>query len=190
MALFNETDLRNRARSAGGLYKSAASLLTEHVTKQASTTQFDIFLSHAFDDKELLLGTVLKLEDLGYRVYLDWRDDPQLDRTKVTTETAGQLRRRMRQSKALFYAVTPNERDSVWMKWELGFKDGENGKAAIQPIEGSSTDHYSGQQFLGLYPYAADGADKQGKQCLWIHKSSTCYVRFDYWLTGTEPSEH
>jgi len=31
------------------------------------------------DDKELVLGVCLTLEDLGYSVYLDWRDDPTLD---------------------------------------------------------------------------------------------------------------
>ena len=35
---------------------SAASLLTEQMKKQASVAQHDIFLSHAFDDKELPTG--------------------------------------------------------------------------------------------------------------------------------------
>ena len=82
---------------------SAASILTERLQKQASAEGHDIFLSHAFDDNELILGVALTLEDLGYTVYLDWRDDPSLDRKNVNQVTG--LR---------------------WVPWVLGFKDGHN----------------------------------------------------------------
>ena len=98
---------------------SAASLLTEQMKKQALVSQHDIFLSHAFDDKELILGVELTREDLSYTVYLDWRDDPSLDRKNVTAATAEKLRARMRASKCLFYASTENASNSKWMPWEL-----------------------------------------------------------------------
>lgn len=192
MSVFTETAVRARARRAVATHfsKSASTLLNERVEKQASIKGFDIFLSHAFDDKELLEGTVLTLEDLGYTVYLDWKNDPQLDRTKVTVATAGLLRQRMRSCRCLLFAVTPEARDSVWMRWELGWKDGENSRVAILPIEGSSTDAWEGQQFLGLYPYAADGTDVFQKSRYWIHRSRSCYILFDKWLEGGEPVEH
>lgn len=191
MAIFTESAVRARARRTTNFSKSASAVLSERVQKQASVTGFDIFLSHAFDDKELLQGTLLLLEDLGYKVYLDWKDDPQLDRTKVTTATAAALRERMRSSSSLLFAVTPDAKDSVWMRWELGWKDGQNGRVAILPIEGSSTEEWEGQQFLGLYPYASDGPLKRtGEMKFWIHQSETCYVLFDQWLAGKEPYEH
>lgn len=191
MAIFTESQVRQRARREISNFSKAASvLLTERTEKQASVGSFDIFLSHAFDDKELLEGTVLLLEDFGYKVYLDWKNDPQLDRTKVTTVTAAVLRERMRSCRCLLFAVTPEAKDSVWMRWELGWKDGENGRVAILPIEGSTTDAWTGQQFLGLYPYASDGPIKiTGAMKYWIHRKESCYVLFDEWLNGKEPFE-
>lgn len=191
MAIFTESKVRSRARrESTNFSKASADLLEERVQKQASVSGFDVFLSHAFDDKELLEGTVLLLEDLGYSVYLDWKNDPQLDRTKVTTATAAVLRERMRSCRCLLFAVTPEAKDSVWMRWELGWKDGENGRVAVLPIEGSTTYAWTGQQFLGLYPYASDGTIKDtGEMKYWIHRTQSCYVLFDEWLKGKEPSE-
>ena len=192
MALFTESKVRARARSeVTNFSKSAATVLTEHIQKQAREAGHDIFLSHAFDDRELLSGTVLIIEDLGYSVYIDWRDDPTLDRKQVTPATAGKLRERMKASRCLLYAITPSEKDSAWMKWELGYKDGNNGRTAILPIAGSETEISNEQQFLGLYPYVSDGTDRISKKYrLWIHRSPTCYVTFDGWIDGKEPFEH
>jgi hypothetical protein len=192
MATFTESALRARARrESTNFSKSASAVLTERVTAQASVVSFDVFLSHAYDDRELLAGAVLTIEDLGYSVYIDWREDPKLDRSKVTPATAAVLRERMRSSRCLFYSVTPLAKDSAWMKWELGCKDGHNNRAAILPIETEGSDHWSGQQFLGLYPYVSDGTIQNSqREALWIHRSRSCYVDFDYWLDGKEPYEH
>lgn len=191
MSLFTESKVRARAKQATGMYKSAASVLAEKVEKQADVAGHDIFLSHAFDDRELLTGTVLLIEDLGYKVYIDWRDDPKFDRKQVTPATAAVLRERMRASRCLFYSVTPGAKESAWMKWELGWKDGHNGRTAILPIVSGSTEASNEQQFLGLYPYVSDGTVKgTDQQDLWIQRSPSCYVRFPIWLDGNEPSEH
>lgn len=168
---------------------SAASLLTEQMKKQASVAQHDIFLSHAFDDRELILGVALTLEDLGYTVYLDWRDDPSLDRKNVTSTTAEKLRTRMKASKCLFYATTENASNSKWMPWELGYKDGQNTRAAILPIKESIPTSFNGQEYLGIYPYAVQQRDTEGKERIWIHQAPTVYVVFEAWLGGTEPSQ-
>lgn len=166
---------------------SAASLLSEQMKKQASVAQHDIFLSHAFDDKELILGVALTLEDLGYTVYLDWRDDPSLDRKNVTAATAEKLRTRMKSSKCLFYATTENASSSKWMPWELGFKDGQNTRAAILPIKETTPTSFSGQEYLGIYPYAVQQRDTEAKERIWIHRTPTVYVVFEAWLEGKEP---
>src|SRR6266436_5868924 len=65
MALFTEDRARTRARNATA-YKGASVLFSERMKDQVSISQPHIFLSHSFDDKELLLGVVLLIEDLGY----------------------------------------------------------------------------------------------------------------------------
>lgn len=190
MSLFTESKVRTRARRETST-KSASTVLAEFARKQAAISKTHIFLSHAFDDRELLVGAVLMIEDLGYSVYIDWRDDPTLDRKLVTPATAAKLKERMDASQCLFYAVTPSATESTWMKWELGYKDGENGRTAILPIVGSSTEAYNtSEQFLGLYPYVSDGTlSGTTNQRLWIHRSRTRYIEFEAWLAGSEPIE-
>jgi hypothetical protein len=171
------------------LYKSATLLLSEHVKEQAGLAQYDIFLSHAYDDKDLVLGVALTIEDLGYTVYIDWREDPSLDRSNVTPQTAEKLRARLRASKCLFYSTTESAADSKWMPWELGFKDGHNARTAILPLVYYRADSYHGQQYLGIYPFVSEGVDNLGVQRLWICRSGTCYVSLAGWLGGTDPYE-
>jgi len=189
MSILVESRIRERAKKATGYYKSALSILNEHLTKQTSVTRHDIFLSHSYDDKELILGVALTIEDLGYSVYLDWRDDPTLDRKKVTKETAETLRARMKASRCLLYSTTDHYSESKWMPWELGFKDGDNARVAILPVSRSQTTAYQGQEYLGIYPYITDENDTTGKRRLWVRRSTTCYVVFDSWLEGAEPTE-
>jgi hypothetical protein len=189
MPLFIELEVRARAKRAIGLYEGAVSILTKQMRKQAAVAQHDIFLSHAYDDKELVLGVALLMEDMGYSVYIDWRDDPSFDRKRVTAQTTEKLRVRMKASRCLFYSTTEHASESKWMPWELGYKDGQNTRAAILPILGYSTDSYSGQEYLGVHPYVSHGPDTTGKHRLWIRRSATCYVNFDSWLSGHDPTE-
>lgn len=188
MSLFTESSIRMRAKKETR-YFTVDSVLTEQVKKQASITGYDIFLSHAFDDKELVLGLALAIEDFGYTVYLDWRNDPLLDRKTVTVKTADILRARMKSSRCLLYSTTESSSVSKWMPWELGFKDGHNMRVAILPMSRNQTATYHGQEYLGLYPYISEENDRNGKRCLWVNRTTTCYVEFKSWLAGTEPIE-
>ena len=110
---------------------------------------------------------------MGYRVYVDWIHDRYLSRESVTKETATLLRKRLISSKSLFFATTLNSSQSKQMPWELGFKDGHNSRAAIFPVSQSqnSTDMYSGQEYLGIYPYVTYGfVSGRDVKKLWIHK--------------------
>lgn len=189
MSLLTESTVRARAQGTAGLYRGIGTVLAERLQKQARVAQHDIFLSHPFDDRELVLGVALIIEDLGYSVYLDWRDDPSLDRKSITGQTAGKLRARMKASRCLFYSTTENASNSKWMPWELGYKDGNNTRVAILPVSRVVTSSYQGQEYLGIYPYVADDNDTEGKRRLWIHRNLTCYVNFDSWLEGHEPAE-
>jgi hypothetical protein len=189
MSLLTTNAVRARAKRSVSYNSSAGSVLTERMHKQASVAAHDIFLSHAFDDRELILGVALTLEDLGYTVYLDWRDDPALDRKNVNRATALKLRERMRNSRCLFFATTEKTSTSRWMPWELGFKDGQNNRAAILPVQDIRPAHYMGQEYLGIYPYITQERSDKNEEKLWVQWSATCYVIFDKWLMGREPFE-
>lgn len=186
MSLFTESSIRMRAKKETR-YFTVDSVLTEQVKKQASITGYDIFLSHAFDDKELVLGLALAIEDFGYTVYLDWRNDPLLDRKTVNVKTAEILRARMKSSRCLLYSTTENSSLSKWMPWELGFKDGDNNRVAILPVTRDYSTSYQGQEYLGLYPYITEENDTTGKHRLWVRRSLSTYIDFDSWLAGYEP---
>lgn len=109
MATFTVDAVRGRARVAT-LSKSASTILGDAVRSQPATGSYDIFLSHSSKDAEVVLGVKLALEDLGHSVYVDWVEDPQLDRSKATKETARILRERMACCRCLFYAYDPEQR--------------------------------------------------------------------------------
>lgn len=185
MALFTESAIRRRAQVEVGRtgLKKAAQLIVEASATYASTKTYDIFLSHSIRDADLILGMKGTFEDLGYSVYVDWIEDPQLDRSKVTPATADKLRQRMNSSKSLFYVTTTNADASQWMPWECGFFDGKKEKVAIVPILKTSTDNsFSGKEFLGLYPYIVQQQNTKKQEMLWVRRSSSQYVSYDYWV--------
>ena len=151
MPLLQEDVLRSRgAYDARVKGKSATQLLRDSHRRD----HYDIFLSHSFLDAELILGIKLLLEDLGYTVYVDWIDDPQLSRDHITKATAETLRRRMQMCTSMLYAATDNAPSSKWMPWELGYFDGlRKGKIAVLPLAKSSIGGFKGQEYLDLYPH-------------------------------------
>ena len=114
---------------------------------------------------------------------MDWIDDPELDRTRVSKETAKKLRERMNSSKSLFFVTTDNADKSKWMPWECGYFDGIKGKVAIVPIKiASSNNEYVGQEYLGLYPYLVKEKSNKGKEMLWIRRKRILYISYDSWV--------
>jgi len=132
---------------------SMESYFNESINQQNRQNHFDIFLSHSSKDKTLILGIKKFIEESGYSVYIDWVDDPQLDRADVNVQTADVLRTRMKQSKFLVYVDSNNATTSKWMPWELGYFDGyKPNKIGILPIRQYSEGSYTGQEYLDLYP--------------------------------------
>lgn len=190
MGLLNESQLRNLARSQRGHARDSADALSKSLIKASSLSSFDIFLSHSHLDPELIDGAIRFLDELRYSVYVDWKVDPAPE--SVTKKAAEQVRKRLRQSKALFFASTDGSRSSRWMPWELGYMDGRNGKCAILPIAAYDTNSnsYEGREYLGIYPYVTSSKDKKGRRRLWVREDSETYVSFDDWITGTAPYVH
>lgn len=198
MALFNENELIEKGRkavmraNAGSHYtKDARTIMNESAKRASIFSEFDIFLSHSYLDANLIAGLKEDISEMGYSVYVDWLEDSQLDRNKVSKETADILRKRMKQCKCLFFATSENSELSKWMPWECGYFDGFKGKVAICPIAKSGTRHeYNRQEYLSLYPYIQKDRPKNGgAQTLWIHESRAQYIRFALWLNGEQPFE-
>ncbi len=152
MAFFTKDEARAAAKRAHG-HRSIKAVITESMESYKTATTFDIFLSHSIGDKELVLGIKVLLEDMGKQVYVDWVEDPELDRDNVTKETAARLRIRMVQSESLLYVATDNASNSKWMPWELGYFDGlKRDKVRILPVVERANERFEGQEYLGLYP--------------------------------------
>ena len=135
----------------------------------ASTTDFDVFLSHSVLDAEVIAGVKSLLEVRGLSVYVDWIEDPQLDRTHVTPKTAEILRTRMRHCKSLIFATSNSSPDSKWMPWELGYFDGfRPGHVAILPLVKTTGSGFVGQEYLGLYPSIEDISFTDGDRTLGV----------------------
>lgn len=161
MALFSRRDLINKANQTvqKSFYsKTASKILNESYNAYNPFKTYDIFLSHSYQDAEVILGLKNTLEERGYEVYVDWIEDRQMSRENVNARTANQLRIRMKTCRSLFFVTSDNSTDSKWMPWELGYFDGFKGKVAILPINNSSyqKDTYEGQEYLGLYNYVID----------------------------------
>jgi hypothetical protein len=191
MALLTKSYLSAKAQKSSGhvteaYIRASSAEKLRHFANTASTYEtFDIFLSHSREDAILIKGLRDELDDLGYKPYVDWIEDPHLDRSDVTTETAAVLRARMTQAKCLLFATSEAAKKSVWMPWELGYMDGyRTSRVAVAPMveDYEARGEFKGQEYLGLYPYL----DKTGDS-LWIHKSSSQYVRFADWLAGKDP---
>ena len=192
MALFSESEVRSAALSATTFLQKSQDILVAEAKTFSASKDYDIFLSHSSFDAELILGIKTIVEKLGHTVYVDYVEDPELDRSRVTRVTAERLRVRMNTCKSLFFAVTESSASSRWMPWELGYFDGAKHRAAILPIVRTPTrqERYGGQEYLGLYPYVVSGPSDRDQQRLWIHRSEKVYVSFNGWIAGLEPTPH
>lgn len=204
MGLFTEERLRARVENqltkgySGSIYDSfelkAKTILNESLDQQrkfsTTTKTYDIFLSHSSTDATLVTGLKLELEDLGYSVYVDWIEDPNLSRANVTKDTALVLQARMKQCKALIYAFSENAASSKWMPWELGYFDGIKGTVAVLPISKTNRSSFKGSEYLGIYYYIEIATIQNTNQnALWVCETATKYVSYENWLNGNQPYE-
>lgn len=147
---------------------------------------FDIFLSHSYLDKDVIEGLYIELTQMGFKVYVDWIVDPELDRNHVDNLTATIIRNRLKSSEALLLAISTNATMSKWMPWELGYVDGNTNKCAIIPVSDNLTSlsFYKGTEYLSLYPFVKKAPTDKQKEILWVIKESDEYISFIEWLRG------
>lgn len=218
MALFDYKMLLNVKLEENEKYDFLISSIKSSIDEEnykkieSSDDQFDIFLSHSYQDKEIIPHLKKTLENLGFRVYVDWINDKFLSRENVDKKTAALLQKRMNQSRSLFYATSQNSKNSKWMPWELGYFDGiKNKRVAILPINKdiNSSENFGGQEYLSLYHYISinmlsrdlfhkhmfmepNYLKKMKKYWdtipkLFINESNEKFVLFEEWLEGEEP---
>lgn len=186
--LFEESNVKKRAEKekikAKYSFKSESEILTESLESFDENKNYNIFLSHSLNDAKIVLGVKGILEDLGYSVYVDWVEDPFLDRKVVNENTAEALKKRMKSCDSLFYITTENSSYSKWMPWECGFFDGFKEKVAITPVVKKAYDNnFKGQEYLGLYPYSVKQESRSGREVLWIFKNNSIYTTYDHWIS-------
>lgn len=210
MSLFTKQEVRRSAVQASGanasdlLYEAALNARAEgtfrllaEAAKATPVRTFDIFLSHAFADKSIVLGIYTLLSQSGFSVYVDWIHDRQLDRSAVSPATADVLRKRMRQCKSLFFVTTTNATDSKWMPWECGYFDGhdsklagevvQHGHVAILPVVEAGQSTFKGVEYLGLYPLAEKGNHLRRNVNIHNQSDRTRYKHFDAWVANGHP---
>lgn len=181
MALFTLSQLSARARPST-IAKTARTVLREDAQRFSAVGGYDVFLSHSSLDADVILGLKVTIEGHGLRVYVDWIEDPQLDRSKVTPTTANALRERMKACRALFYAHSLNAANSKWMPWELGYFDGLGRRVGIVPVADIRRDGFNGQEYLGLYPYVDEAPSTGGQQTLWVNSAGTKALNAKTWI--------
>jgi len=168
-------------------------LLESSVNFSAGQRDFDIFLSHSFSDKELVLGFKLELESFGYSVYVDWVDDAGLDRTNVTSSNVLLIQQRMAACKCLLYATSSSSSNSRWMPWETGYMDGLKNKVAIIPAVEGVQNSFRGVEYLSIYPFIEkEKMQDTSRSYLWVVDQSDnhYYSEFNGWLSGGSLNRH
>ena len=188
MAMLNRQDLINRYNKRqsrlldeAGEVRYAKKRLVESGNAFSYSENYDVFLSHSYDDARLIKQIKEMIEELGFKVYVDWIEDDHLDHGNVTSETAAILRSRMDRCLSLIYMTSQSAESSLWMPWELGYMDANTGKVAVAPILDDDED-FGGREYLGLYPYL----DLTGNN-FYIHKNANKYVSFKRWMEGKQP---
>lgn len=173
-------------RAATKTFSTTEKLLLE---SKEENYQFDIFLSHSFLDKAKVKGLYVYLTSMGYSVYVDWINDPHLDRNNVTQRTAELVRKRMKASRSLLLAMSASAVLSKWVPWELGYIDGNVNKCALVPVSDDAVvpKKFDRSEYLLLYPYIKTARiDYQEK--LYLVESGYSYVELDAWISrNTKP---
>ena len=147
MTYFTESHFRNYRANLNESQQNFSNYAGRNIN-----TLFDIFLSYNINDKAIIRGVYNELTEMGFKVYVDFIIDKDLNRSIITLETARRIRERLENSKSLIYAQSPSASMSKWMPWELGVVDGHTKKCAVLPILSTSTEFYSKQEYLKLYP--------------------------------------
>ncbi|MCX6319649.1 MAG: TIR domain-containing protein [Bacteroidetes bacterium] len=119
--------------------------------KEFSEYQTSVFLSHKHDEGEVLEKSILLLQSLDVRVYIDWLDE-QMPLT-TSRETAELIKVKIKECSKFIFLATSEAVESKWCNWELGFGDSIKypNSIAVMPIA-SDEGNWKGYEYLDIYP--------------------------------------
>lgn len=84
--------------------------------------KYDLFISHSYLDREIVLKIARKMNSCGLNCYVDWTADSDfLKRSLVSEYTKEVLKARMKNSEKLLYLSSSNSRKSFWVDFELKY---------------------------------------------------------------------
>jgi hypothetical protein len=147
------TKLQARGAASSGRLLESASTTLRRTARVPLSERFDVFLSHCYEDAELIVGVMRLLARRGLSVYVDWVEDNEIICTEIDAETAAILRRRMTNSRFLLFVTTTERSVSRWQPWEFGYFDGHKpGRIGVLPLVDRSDEPFAARGYLGLYP--------------------------------------
>lgn len=168
-------------------------ILNENYAVFSQKESYDLFISHSFFDKKLILTLIDLFNNADYSVYVDWINDKTLDRNNVSPKTAKVIKNRISDCKGLSYIATGNITNSKWCPWELGLADGMlNGRSCILPVM-EETVTFKGLEYLGLYPFIEyEKVRNKNIYEFWVidQGDSSRYVSLRNWLNGATLERH
>ncbi|ELM3617453.1 toll/interleukin-1 receptor domain-containing protein [Aeromonas sobria] len=113
---------------------------------------FDVFISHAISNADLVEDLVYQLNASGLVAFVDWKNDRQdLNRAKSSFYTAKVLELRMKQSKCLILIRTKESDSSTWVSWEVDYFTALKKKLAILNV---NDDYEKTPKYINIYPTA------------------------------------
>lgn len=127
----------NSTSACGNLSKTSRAIKRRY--------EYDIFISHSYRDRILVEALVAQLTKLGLRVFVDWIEFPEHDRSSPPYD---ELRKTMQKCRAMIFISTQQSVASRWCAWELGCF---NCKKIVVYSPGSAMD-YADCQFILAYP--------------------------------------
>ncbi len=188
MSLLTPSRIREVINEKGSYVPNASrTAATRELLKEgrvAKTAEFDIFLSHSSENAADVRLIKVFLEAFGFRVYVDWIEDGDLDRATVNPSRANLLRTRIRRSTSLLFYVTESSVESRWTPWELGYADGLGKRVALLPriSDDAVPGEFPGVEYLGLYPHVEADIDADTGETVLAVVGGRKTVWFDHWL--------
>jgi hypothetical protein len=141
MALNQKVLLEKSMRFQESILKGKRVLGTAALRKSA-------FLCHSHKDEDLVKGLLVKFEEEGVDLYVDWKDHTMPDTPKV--ETAQKIQSKIKSYDLFLFLATANSKASRWCPWEIGYADASNRHIYIIPTSDNQNSY--GNEYLELYP--------------------------------------
>lgn len=132
--------------------ESPSELLTHIYNSQLENIKnYDLFLSHSSNNKELLIEIKSILNSLDINVYVDWINDKEgLKRTLTNADTAQVIIERLKASNGLMFVYSKDSLNSLWTPWEIGYFHSLKGKICVYYPE--EVDESKVPAYINMYP--------------------------------------